>query len=93
MPKSLKKLVQLSLAVLLASSSALGLVARQTSNLTSGSYTLGAISVPGFDIGAISGSYVGVEDPTNLQPVRLVGTTAGYTSLISYIRTIGRLHI
>ena len=59
----------LSLAALLGSTVAHSLAVRQASPLPSGFYTIGAISVPGFSIGSIPGSLVGVQNPGPSDPV------------------------
>lgn len=69
MLRALRKAIVSFLITLLAATNASSLVARQSSALTPGTYVMGAISVPGFNIGAISGALVGVANTSSLEPV------------------------
>ncbi|KAJ3557216.1 hypothetical protein NM688_g1594 [Phlebia brevispora] len=79
---SLKKIAASSLLAIMASTSVSGLVARQSGFLSSGTYTIGAISVPGFNIGSIPGSLVGVANTSTEPPANIVwnvtSTDEGY---------------
>ncbi|KAJ3557212.1 hypothetical protein NM688_g1593 [Phlebia brevispora] len=67
-----KKIARASLLAIIASTSVSGLVSRQTGSLTSGTYVMGAISVPGFNIGTIAGSLVGVANTSTESPATLL---------------------